>query len=126
MLRAMAALAALGLVASCGQNGAEPEASDGLAALSAAICDAVQAAGHPATAASIFYNRAHESLHTLARGLESVDRAAAGEVLQAKERVEADLRANPVAPALPIDLRALSQAANRGLAGLTQPAPPCP
>ena len=55
--------------------------------------------------------------------LEDVDRAQAGALLQAKEKVESELAAPP--PALPDDLRRLAAAYRDGLGRLAIEAPSC-
>ena len=87
----------------------------------AALCEA---AAQPATARALFFDRSHEALHTVARGLEDVDRAQAGELLQAKERVESELGAAPP-PSLPADLLRLADVYRTGLGRLAIAAPPC-
>ena len=54
----------------------------------AALCEA---AFTPDSARALFFDRSHEALHTVARGLEEVDRAQAAMLLQAKESVESEL-----------------------------------
>ncbi len=77
------------------------------------------------TARSTFYDRSHDPLHALASDLASVDRALAARLLEAKEAVESDFRAEPVPPSLGRDLDRLVQVTGEGLARLSLPAPPC-
>ncbi len=85
-----------------------------------ALCEA---AFSPATARALFFDRSHEALHTVARGVEEVDRAQAGALLQAKEKVESELDARP--PNLPDDLRRLAEVYRSSLGRLAIEAPPC-
>jgi hypothetical protein len=82
-----------------------------------------QAAAQPDAARRLFFDRSHEALHTVARALEDVDRARAGELLQAKEKVESELAAPP--PSLPDDLYRLADVYRAGLGRLAITAPPC-
>jgi len=68
-----------------------------------------------------FYDRAHDALHTIARELETVDRVLAARLLEAKEAVEADVNAEPPAPALAVDLDHLIDEARQGLDRLSVP-----
>ena len=86
----------------------------------AGLCEA---AASPATARALFFDRSHEALHTVARGVEEVDRAQAGALLQAKEKVESELDARP--PNLPDDLRRLAEVYRSSLGRLAIEAPPC-
>jgi len=86
----------------------------------AALC---QAADQPDAARRLFYDRSHEALHTVARGLSDVDRAQAAELLQAKEKVESELPDPPAT--LRADLLALADAYRRGLGRLAIAAPAC-
>lgn len=82
-----------------------------------------QAAAQPDAARRLFFDRSHEALHTVARALEDVDRAQAGELLQAKEKVESELASPP--PSLPQDLRRLADVYRAGLGRLAITAAPC-
>jgi hypothetical protein len=86
----------------------------------AALCEAAAA---PDAARRLFFDRSHEQLHTVAKALEDVDRNQAGQLLQAKERVESELP-NPPA-SLPDDLRRLATVYRDGLGRLAITAPPC-
>ena len=86
----------------------------------AGLCEA---AGSPATARALFFDRSHEALHTVARGVEEVDRAQAGALLQAKEKVESELDSRPAN--LPDDLRRLADVYRTSLGRLAIEAPPC-
>lgn len=86
----------------------------------AGLCEA---AGRPATARALFFDRAHEAIHTVARGVEDVDRAQAAALLEAKEKVEAELDKPPLT--LGADLMALADAYRTSLGRLAITAPPC-
>ncbi|MGH9245357.1 MAG: hypothetical protein ACRD29_13770 [Acidimicrobiales bacterium] len=75
-----------------------------------------QASTDTEEARATFFDTAHDALHTLARELGSVDRGAAADVPQAKQRVEADLTSAD--PALQPDLDALVEATVTGFAAL--------
>jgi hypothetical protein len=98
----------------------QPVAVTPLVDAHAGLC---QAANQPDAARRLFFDRSHEALHTVARALEDVDRAQAGELLQAKEKVESQLSAPP--PSLPDDLRRLADVYRTGLGRLAITAPPC-
>ena len=128
MLR-RAAVIALAILAACGGGDAKgktitvggqrvPVAS--LVDAHAALC---QAAAAPDAARRLFFDRAHEQLHTVARALEDLDRAQAAQLLQAKERVESELSEPP--PTLPDDLRRLAGVYRDGLGRLAITVPPC-
>lgn len=127
MLR-RAAVAVLMLAAACsgGDGGptitvaGRPVAVAPLVDAHAALCEG---AAEPAAARRLFFDRAHEPLHTVAAALEDVDRAQAAELLQAKERVESGLADPPAG--LADDLRRLAGAYRDGLGRLAITAPPC-
>ena len=130
MLRRAAVLALALLAVACGGNGdsddrtitvaGQPVAVAGLVDAHAAICQGAEA---PDAARRLFFDRAHEQLHTVARALEDVDRAQAAQLLQAKERVESELPNQP--PTLPDDLRRLAGVYREALGRLAIAAPPC-
>lgn len=82
-------------------------------------------AGDVEPARRTFFDRSHDTLHVLALALEPVDRAKAGELLLAKQLVEADLESTPVRDALPKDLGRLAEVTRSGLARLEISAPAC-
>ena len=86
----------------------------------AALC---QAAIRPASAEALFFDRAHQSLHTVARAMEDVDRAQTAELLQAKGKVESELAAAPVT--LSDDLLRLAEVYRASLGRLAIAAPSC-
>ena len=57
------------------------------------LCESLAAAD--VTGAEEAFDRIHDQLHTLARETTETDRAAAARLLQAKQRVEADLAEDP-------------------------------
>ncbi len=73
---------------------------------------------------AVFYDQTHQELHVIAAAAELHDRPAAGGLLRAKEKVEADLRSPPVsAQTFSEDVRALLTATRDALhaIGLTTP-----
>ncbi|MDP9418625.1 MAG: TlpA family protein disulfide reductase [Actinomycetota bacterium] len=97
-----------------------------LAGAAAGLCEArQQATSDPPAARAIFFDRAHGPLHTIARGVEALDRRAAGAVLRAKQAVESDL-ATPAAPEkLLDDLERLAEATRGALRRLGVSAADC-
>ena len=134
MLRRAAGILALaglaGLAAGCGGSadqaggtvavGGERIAVAPLVDAHVALCEA---AARPAIARELFFDRSHDALHTVARGVENVDRGQAAELLQAKERVESELGAPPAS--LPGDLARLAAVYRASLGRLAVTAPPC-
>jgi hypothetical protein len=59
----------------------------------AALCAVRAGVVEPRAARRVFYDRAHDRLHDLARAAELVDRRAAARLLEAKQAVERDLDA---------------------------------
>ena len=92
-----------------------------------ALCRAADqaAAGDAAAARTTFLDSSHDDVHRLAAKLEDVDRAKAAAMLEAKQRVEADIDMEPVPAKLADDLRALSATVASGLARLHLPSSPC-
>jgi len=84
-----------------------------------------QAEGDRGSVRGTFYDRSHEPLHTIARQLETVDRGLAARLLEAKEKVEVDVNAQPPASALAVDLDQLVDVTRQGLAKLSVVAGPC-
>ncbi len=92
-----------------------------------ALCTARdQAKADVKQANTTFYDRSHDALHTLARALDSVDRAAAARLLEDKERVETDFRRNASGAELAASLDALARSTRSGLAALSVEVPTCP
>ena len=130
MLRRLAAGALVVVLGACGAGGTEDDETITVAGQPVAVAPLVdahaglcQAADQPDAARRLFFDRSHEALHTVARALEDVDRAQAGALLQAKEKVEGELAAPP--PTLPDDLRRLADVYRAGLGRLAITAPPC-
>ena len=91
------------------------------------VCRATgQAATDTEEARRTFFGQAHQGLHTIARGLEDVDRSAAADVLVAKQAVEADLSGGRPASTLVADLRRLAEATRGALDRLGVSVPACP
>lgn len=82
----------------------------------AGVCDAVDAAaGDAQEAEAIFFDRAHDALHQLARTLEETDRPLAARLLAAKQDVEADLARAPRPETLRADLAELAAVAGEAV-----------
>lgn len=123
-------VALLLLAAACG--GSEEDASntitvEGQPVAVAPLVDAhaglCEAAKNPAQARALFFDRSHDALHTVARALDDVDRALAGQLLQAKETVESEL--GPSRPGRPDDLRRLADVYRSALGRLAITVAPC-
>ncbi len=129
MLRRVALPALLVLATACGGStkGAGTVTVGGDRVTVARLVDAhaalCQAAADPSSARRLFFDRAHEALHTVARGVEGVDRAQAAVLLQAKEKVESELDSGP--PSLVGDLLALADVYRSALGRLAITAPAC-
>jgi len=100
------------------------------ATLVGALCESLSLApSDPGAAGTVFADRAHERLHDLARELEPEDRALTGQLLEAKQAVEADLDAAGIpqdTAELAADLRRLADVTVAGLARLGVPVAGCP
>ena len=125
MLRVALTLAVLAVA--CGGGEARTVTVGGERVTVARLVDAhaglCEAATSLKTARALFFDRSHEALHTVARGVEEVDRAQAAALLQAKEKVESELETQP--PGLPDDLRRLADVYRGSLGRLAIGAPPC-
>jgi hypothetical protein len=131
--RTQTALTAAALVA-CGSgsddgatlnvNGEQVERTE-LREIVDALCAARARAPEPQGARAAFFGRAHEPLHTLARAVQATDRRAAGELLRAKQAVEADLGGPAGGGDLEADLRLLAAEAVQALAEVGIEAKPC-
>ncbi|HEX3623586.1 MAG TPA: hypothetical protein VHT97_14830 [Acidimicrobiales bacterium] len=83
----------------------------------AGLCEAKGvAATDPTAARADFYNQSHDSLHTVARALEPVDRGLAADLLVSMQKVEADLETKP--PTLAAELGQLADVYRSGLGRL--------
>lgn len=124
------ALAAV-LLAACGGDdgdGDGPTARQSAVYQEAAValCTARdQARTDVKTARTTFYDRSHDALHDISRDLDPVDRAASGRLLEAKQRVETGLDADPPPAGLVADLQQLADVTRTGLAQLSVDVPPC-
>lgn len=97
--------------------GGETVPVDRLVGYATAICEAArQAATDVGAARKTFNGRAHDGLHLIARGLETVDRAAAATLLEAKQKVEADFSQPPPAAQIVADLNHLAEVTRSSLA----------
>ena len=117
-MRALAVGAiAIALVgSSCGRDGSDEPADLSAADLVAALCTAAaSAANGDGDAARAGFEDVHAGLHALADDLSGRDRQAAGELLQAKHRVEAEVRGS-ADDALAAGLRELAQVTARAAA----------
>ena len=129
MLRRATVLALAVLAASCAgtDDKVDTITVDGERVAVAPLVDAhralCEAANRPASARALFFDRAHDSLHTVAGAVEEIDRAQAGELLQAKEKVEGEIAAAP--EGLPDDLLHLAEVYRASLGRLAIEAPPC-
>jgi hypothetical protein len=107
LARGAAAALALGvLLAACGDdaNPARPTATatGRYGGVHTELCKAKgQADGGDLPAAKRTFDDVHAAIHELATATEEVDRAAAARLLEAKQRVEADLTAQSLADLVP-------------------------
>lgn len=135
MRRTAPLVAALVLIFGCGEQ-AEPEtirvdgssvAREDLRRAAASLCIARDRAESEDLdgARTVFQDRAHHHLHTLADALEDVDRDGTADLLRAKRRVENDLEEGDVAE-LRLHLLELIDAAEAGLAKLSIAPRRCP
>lgn len=93
------------------------------------LCAAIAAAtnGDEEAAGVTFTDRVHGGLHDLASRVEERDRSVAARLLEAKERVEADLDQSVTAAALTADLINLAPNVRAAIALLGDAMPePCP
>ncbi|HEV2760006.1 MAG TPA: hypothetical protein VGV86_10615 [Acidimicrobiales bacterium] len=129
MLRRATVLALAVLAVSCAGTDDKVDAItvDGERVAVAPLVDAhgalCEAANRPAGARALFFDRAHDSLHTVARAVEEMDRAQAAELLEAKEKVEGEIAAAP--SGLPEDLLRLAEIYRVSLGRLAIEASPC-
>ena len=128
MRRLAAAGVALILLAACGggDGGGDGAGTEGFREAAVALCTARDQARTDVMAArTTFYDRPHDALHDMARALDPVDRVASGRLLEAKQRVEAGLDADPPPPDLVAALQQLADVTRAGLARLDVDVPPC-
>lgn len=123
--RRVVAAAAVLLASACGGAGSGAPADSAPPVLTA-LCAAVASADEPAVAAGHFDADAHGPLHELAAAAAGSDREVAGRLLEAKQRVEAALRAGEVPPdELRDRLEELVASTREALGLLGSPAPSC-
>ena len=136
-LRSLVAVAVLVLLAACDGDGEAARTIDAggeevpgsrLEDAAAGLCTARdQARGDVLQARTTFYDRSHDALHTIARALDRVDRTQAGLLLEAKQRVEADLMNTGTPPAtVAADLDRLAEVTRASLGDLSIGVPACP
>lgn len=88
------------------------------------LCEIVDSTDR-AEAEATFLDRSHETLHVIAAATEVRDRAAAADLLEAKQRVEADLAGEELPPGFAADVEALVDATRAALDSIGLNAPPC-
>ena len=74
---------------------------------------------------ALFYDRSHQELHVIAAAAEVRDAPAAGRLLQAMQRVEADLRGHRLPATFGGDVEALIAASANALASVGLSSPSC-
>ena len=130
-MRGAVLVALLMLAAACGGSSDDdarrtitvdgrPVAVDSLVDAHVALCEA---AADPTRARTLFFDRSHDTLHTVARALDDVDRAQAAQLLEAKETVESELGKSTAGR--PDDLFRLADVYRAALGRLAIAAPPC-
>jgi hypothetical protein len=137
--RAALLVAAALSLASCGGYGgpdqvttppALPSGSLGVVTPDAAVaavqglCDVRDAPDAPAASAT-FYDRTHQELHVIAAATEIRDRAKAASLLEAMQRVEAELDRPLLPPGFSADVETLVGATRGALASIGLDAPGC-
>lgn len=134
MRAASVLLVSMVLLAGCARSDSDPTIAVGdedvpvarLQDAAAALCTARdEARADVKRASGTFYDRSHDALHTIARALEPVDRAAAARLLEDKERVEAGFRRGAPGPEVAADLDSLARSTRTGLAALSVSARAC-
>ncbi len=137
-LLASTLLASALVAAACGSNGdgsdgpsAPPSSALGPVTAEAAaeavrgLCDLASATGR-AEAEATFLDRSHETLHVIAAATEVRNRDAAAGLLEAKQRVEADLAETELPPDFAADVGALIRATRGAIEAIELEAPACP
>jgi hypothetical protein len=89
------------------------------------LCELGSATDH-AEAEAIFLDRSHETLHVIAAATEERDRGAAADLLEAKQRVEADLAGADLPPDFAANVMELIEATRAALEAIGLDAPACP
>jgi len=103
----------------CGSTTDTSATEDPFANARVGLCQAAAVSDRPAEARAVFFDSVHEPLHELADETAARDRVAAGTLLEAKQRVEADFASDDTA--LPEDLDRLVDATDAALSALDQP-----
>ena len=130
--------AALSLAACSGYGGSDhattppplPSGSLGVVTSAAAVaaveglCSVRDAADAPAAKAT-FYDRTHQELHVIAAATEERDRQAAASLLEAMQRVEAELEHPPLPGGFSDDVETLVEATRGALESIGLDAPAC-
>lgn len=89
------------------------------------LCEIVDAADR-AEAEATFLDRSHATLHVIAAATEVRDRAAAADLLEAKQRVEADLAGDGLPSGFGADVESLIESTRAALDAIGLDAPACP
>lgn len=126
------------VVAACGSDGGGnedpsvapsgalgPVTAEAATAAVRGLCD-LESATVRAEAEATFLDRSHETLHVIAAAAEVRDRGAAADLLEAKQRVEADLLGADLPPEFAADVGALIDATRAALDAIGLDAPACP
>jgi hypothetical protein len=130
---ALIALAAL--AAACGDGGAGPASppSGSLGPVTSAAADeavlglcAMVGETNAGAAEATFHDRSHQTLHAIAAAAEEVDRAAAADLLVAKQQVESDLAGTTLPGSFRADVEALLGRTRAALEALGLDPPGCP
>lgn len=88
------------------------------------LCD-VRDAPNPSAADSAFFDHTHDELHVIAAATEERDRQAAASLLEAMQRVEAELEAPQPAAGFSQEVEALLGATRAALGAIGLSAPDC-
>lgn len=126
------------VVAACGSDGGGNEdpsrapsgalgtvTAEAAAEAARGLCE-LGSATDRAEAEATFLDRSHETLHVIAAATEERDRNAAADLLEAKQRVEADLAGADLPPDFAADVGALIEATRSALEAIGLDAPVCP
>jgi hypothetical protein len=89
------------------------------------LCE-IAGAGDRDAASATFQDRSHQTLHVIAAATEVVDRAAAAELLAAKQQVEADLAPDSLPNGFGGHVEGLLEATRAALGAIGLAAPACP
>jgi hypothetical protein len=89
------------------------------------LCD-LRTATDGVEAEATFLDRSHETLHVIAAATVVRDRSAAADLLEAKQKVEADLAFAELPPDFATDVGTLIEATRAALEGVGLEVPACP